>query len=580
MRDKQIGFFDKAARTVIPRWRPFQDTVNIDGQLDCLRYSGAGQISDVSGESEYIKAVHEFRSQQSVWFAGDLLADAIARNDEPIVAEVSDFVLRANSGASETLSELAGKPKRLTYASKEDAFRHNVSALRKRLSLYPHTALGWVDLSYYFTLAGKLKAADRAMRVALQLAPENRFVLRSAARFYIHVGEPDRAYALLSKSNATPYDPWLMAGEIASASAANRRPRFIKAGRQMVHDGSYSPHHVSELASAIGTVLIDAGMSRREMKAMFKASLQGATENSLAQAEWASRQNTGVPLPDFHNRVDVSEARSWQYFVAGEYQETLTCAYAWLADQPFSARPVQLIAWIESSLSDRYTAAIDMLKAAELPNPTNAMILNNLAFAYASRDENDDLILARRYNERSRREERSDEQQIFSTATSGLIAYREGSEDEGRELYLGAIETAMRPGIDERIAPMAWMYFAREECRAGGPMAATAILNARLSANKFRHKDVQALLEHLEPTFSVSSTRDPHFQRNEIKSQIGKEGMLMRKGTHKVSFVAEVPKPTRISFKTEDGERVSFVAKKERPQKVTFWAKNSPRRKD
>jgi len=48
----------------------------------------------------------------------------------------------------------------------------------------------------------------------------------------------------------------------------------------------------------------------------------------------------------------------------------------------------------------------------------------------------------------------------------------------------------------------------------------------------------------------------------------------VRKGTHKVSFTAEKPMPTRVSFETKDG-KVSFIATKEQPQKVAFWAKDS-----
>lgn len=42
---------------------------------------------------------------------------------------------------------------------------------------------------------------------------------------------------------------------------------------------------------------------------------------------------------------------------------------------------------------------------------------------------------------------------------------------------------------------------------------------------------------------------------------------------HKVSFVAEVPRPTKVAFETKDGEKVRFVALKERPTRVSFWAK-------
>lgn len=50
----------------------------------------------------------------------------------------------------------------------------------------------------------------------------------------------------------------------------------------------------------------------------------------------------------------------------------------------------------------------------------------------------------------------------------------------------------------------------------------------------------------------------------------------MRKGTHKVDFVAEKPQPTKVQFRTRDGEKVKFTAMKEQPTEVTFWAKNKP----
>jgi hypothetical protein len=52
-----------------------------------------------------------------------------------------------------------------------------------------------------------------------------------------------------------------------------------------------------------------------------------------------------------------------------------------------------------------------------------------------------------------------------------------------------------------------------------------------------------------------------------------KEDRSVKRGTHKVSFTAEKPRPTKVEFETKDGE-VSFNAKKERPTRVKFWAKN------
>lgn len=44
-----------------------------------------------------------------------------------------------------------------------------------------------------------------------------------------------------------------------------------------------------------------------------------------------------------------------------------------------------------------------------------------------------------------------------------------------------------------------------------------------------------------------------------------------------MDFIAEVPQPTKVAFRTKDGEKVQFVAMKEQPTEIKFWAKNKPK---
>ncbi len=510
---RKEGILENKPRTVIPRWRLFNKTTDLDQQLSSSRRIRGG--TDAAGErslEEYEKDVRDFRRHQSIWFAGDLLADALAMGDHAIAGEVGDFILAPNSGASPTLQRMAGQyAQDIPVCNVSEDLRKTVSNIRKRLVIYPWTAPGWCDLAFYLTLAGKHDAATRAFKVAVGLAPANRFVLRAAARFYIHSGEADRAHNLLFKSEATQYDPWLLAGEIAAATAIGRRSRLITLGRRLVKDMSFERRHVSELASAIGTVMIEAETPRREIRTMFHASLESPTENSFAQAEWASRQVAAVPSPNFRDRRDVYEGRTWQHYVVGDYEGTLKHAEDWFRDQPFSARPAQLISWIRSALLEEHEYAIDILRRAVKPNPTDSPILNNLAFAYANRDKEGDLLSARRYADRARRAAVTEEERIFATATRGLIAFREGRADEGRHLYLEAIEATQNPAVDTRIAAMAWAYLAREESLQQTACAPAAVLNARTLASKVKSPDVRTILEHLEPTFcgEPSANRRP-----------------------------------------------------------------------
>ena len=102
------------------------------------------------------------------------------------------------------------------------------------------------------------------MAVALQLAPENRHVLRSAARLFVHAHDPERAHDLIRGNAATPYDPWLIAAEIALAAGAERKPKFFKKGIAVLEEGNRMPRQVTELAGALATTFLVDGYRKRE----------------------------------------------------------------------------------------------------------------------------------------------------------------------------------------------------------------------------------------------------------------------------------------------------------------------------
>lgn len=110
---------------------------------------------------------------------------------------------------------------------------------------------------------------------------------------------------------------------------------------------------------------------------MFDASLKEPTENSIAQAEWASRLHGEiVERPSLRGHADAYEARAWELFVAGKFEETLAYAQQWFDDQPFSVRPPMLMSWIMSAVLDAHQKAIEVLQKAVRPNPNDPEILN------------------------------------------------------------------------------------------------------------------------------------------------------------------------------------------------------------
>ncbi len=112
------------------------------------------------------------------------------------VNEAAEYIL-SHSG-SKTITAVAtralGLPVlREAYSSDQLVSAHHyliseqsakVAFLRKRLHSYPENAIAWIDLARAYTILGHIDAGRRAIKIALSLTSENRFVLRSAARFF------------------------------------------------------------------------------------------------------------------------------------------------------------------------------------------------------------------------------------------------------------------------------------------------------------------------------------------------------------------------------------------------------------
>src|SRR5439155_22265534 len=127
-----------------------------------------------------------------------------------------------NSGASplarKPASSVPGIPTEFDTHPLGGDHRSRIRVLRQRSIAEPRNAFVWVDLALLYTTLGLRDQAARAIRIALALAPEDRFVLRCASRFLVHIGDAERAHHILKRSEATPYDPWLMAAEFAVSS--------------------------------------------------------------------------------------------------------------------------------------------------------------------------------------------------------------------------------------------------------------------------------------------------------------------------------------------------------------------------
>jgi tetratricopeptide (TPR) repeat protein len=280
----------------------------------------------------------------------------------------------------------------------------------------------------------------------------------------------------------------------------------VRRGINLIDDENFNPFEVSELASAIATLEMFNANSKGARK-LFRKALRQPTENSIAQAVWASHitkqdlikvQNFDAPLK--------FEALARSFYETKEWSVALNQGKGWILDQPFAVTPVLFTGHVASIIED-FEIAARIYTFGLMANPSNTTLLNNLAFVLASDDKPG---LAERELGRIDKTSLSDEEQIVITATEGLINFRKRNIVAGRELYRRAIEKA-KEHKQAHLALRAFMFLAREEINAGTDEGQQALGNAETVAKgtsppedlKILMKKLQKLVESDPIAFSV-----------------------------------------------------------------------------
>jgi len=471
--------FEDPERRVVPRWRPSWVTASL-GELGYPGTAGSGRAGlDQKGLLQNLAAWERHRSAT---FGADLVGAALVLERHDIAREAAEYLLASGSEASPVAARLArfivepghgkaGDPPALTV----DARRQRISSLRRRLQSGPRNALGWIDLAREYAVLGQVNPSEHAVRIALSLAPDNRFVVRSAARFFMHKQDPEQAHHILRHAVKARSDPWLLAAEIAAASVAGRVPGSIKSGRRLIDSGHFTAWHVSELACAIGTAELGAA-KRSDIRRLFRRALTQPTENALAQVSWAVRRDNQLLEidPSAYETPRSYEARAWERFVAGAWGEAVGAAEEWQLDEPFATRPAAFGSFLAAvALGDLELGALFARRGLEA-NPDDALLLNNLSFTLATADRVDE---ARAVFARIRKAGLDPAMRAAYLATSGLLSYRDGRVEEGHDLYMTSITSAKEANAP---ATSAWatLFHAREQLRVGSDYRSIVLAKA------------------------------------------------------------------------------------------------------
>lgn len=471
-------FLELKDRKIIPRWRNVQTTAAL-GELD---FPPAARPTVFEFHS-LAQRIQDFNLHPTPWVASDLASAAFVVGRPEQAAQAAKFIVenqRICPPASVALARRILDPTSESWAIPEvedetvELLHRRAHAVRMRLYEEPKNSIQWVELARLYTIMGQGDRAERAMRIACALSPSNRFVLRAAARLFTHNHDPVSALRILRNAASIRKDPWLLAAEVGVASVAGIPPRFAKVGFALVEGKGLPDFSITELASSLATLEMQEG-SVKKAKKYFRRSLVRPTENSIAQAEWASKALAGFEVDvQEYNVPRPFEAQAVDSFKKGRWEEAVRWSQKWRWDQRFSARPAILASYISSGPLERYDESIKIIKNSMVANPHEPALINNLAFALASLGK---IAEAEQVISNVDETKINELSAITLTATEGLICFRKGMIEPGRHLYLEAMDQAKKKGVLSYRA-VAAAYLAREEILAGTENSELALRRA------------------------------------------------------------------------------------------------------
>lgn len=497
-------FLEDKDRNVIPRLRSFETTRAL-GELDPAGLPKQIAIEDPDSLANKARAWNERRT---ISFAADFVSAAFVLQRPAQAKDAAEFLLTNDSQVPTAAKQVARKTLGTGNRGAEhqivpdvslphsDQIFERIRDMRGRLEDEPRNAILWVELARAYALLGLEDKAERAMDVAVGLGPTNRFVLRSAARLYIHVGRKGKAHHILERAESTKYDPWLLSAEIAAASAAGRNSRFVRSGERILEDQSIPVFQKNELGSAIATLELAHGKIKRARN-LFRDALSAPTENTVAQADWALRHKHMDALDVEIEKVRFAtprsfEASAWGHFSDSKWRPALKVSLNWLRDQSFSTRPVLFASYIAACVLEDYRECERIVEVGLRANPNEPILLNNLAFSLASSGQ---IEKAEKVFQRIKPANiRDDNELVAITATQGLLLFRRGYADEGRLFYRQAIAAAKKHGFKKSVA-VGSIYLAREEARLNTDEARRSIEVAFDEAQKVKEPDIPELLK-------------------------------------------------------------------------------------
>lgn len=474
------NLFEKKDRHVLPTWRSFENTSKL-GELN-----GSKNIQfDSTFKPDISDLLDDWADHPTIAIAGDVLGAALVGNHhaDVTVRSISNFILENKNLAPKAVINAAEsilRPREESIVLSLDipttdvtelqdglsSIYVKINAIKKELIKNPYNSISWIEIARLYSILGQDKKAIRAIENGISISRTNRFVLRSAARFFVHIGDIERAHDLIRKSIHVRHDPWILATEISIAQLRNRNSVFAKEGLRLVGQATFHPFNTTELASTLASLELKHD-NIKSSKKLFHNSLVSPNDNSLAQAEWASNieKNLLSVVPKQFSLDHSFEALARDFSEHKEWQQSIEYSKKWFLDQPFSKSAVLFGNEVASVKLKDHAQAVQVASLGLISHPNDAHLLNNIIYSLCMQNK---IGEAQHHLSKVRREDMNakDINGVCLTATRGLLCFRQGYGDIGRSLYAEAIELSKKLNLTNANTS-ASVNYVREELLLG-----------------------------------------------------------------------------------------------------------------
>jgi hypothetical protein len=477
-------------RNVVPRWRSSLMTASTNEAV----FGSDKRKSDYSSELKQSHA--EFTLTPTVPIASELMFLANEAGSADLAQKAANFILGNRSSIrSASLIRFAGKVSGADPIDTVPSARTGKAFLkegRQLLSLEYRNPVLLMDMARELTSLGHHQSALRYVRAAVAMAPASRFVVRSSARFFLHIGDYDQAHDVLRRSPNIKADPWILASELAVATIRNRPSMLSKQMFRALLEAKHIGPERAELASAVATMEMKSG-SNKIAKQLFHRALISPNDNSLAQAEWAA-DKLKLVVDERALKTPLSfEANSNHAYRRMEIGEAIIHARNWALDEPFASRPFGSLNYFYS-LEDDYVNALQSVEQAIRIEHGDRLILQlNRLFAKIQLGQIDES-----YAQLLRFSQHTDARShaVHLLADYGALAYATGDILQGRLFYERSIELA-RKRHDSHSEGQALAFYARAAIAHGDPQVTEILERASKQVTKLPSQGAIYLVSRL-----------------------------------------------------------------------------------